>query len=78
MLGAMAKRKPRAASDEIPSPAELRMERKRRKLTQTQAAALIGISLRMWQYYESTEAAKPPSKPVAILLRQFADKKKIQ
>lgn len=47
---------------------QLADERKRRDITQTEAARIIGVTQRAWARYE---AGYPPSEPVAILLRLF-------
>jgi DNA-binding transcriptional regulator YiaG len=36
----------------MPSPTEVKDARHRAGLTQSQAAALVGVSLRSWQYWE--------------------------
>jgi DNA-binding transcriptional regulator YiaG len=36
----------------MPSPTEIREARLRANLTQTQAAALVGVSDRSWRYWE--------------------------
>jgi DNA (cytosine-5)-methyltransferase 1 len=39
----------------MPSPHEIREARHRAGLTQSQAAALVGVTLRSWQYWEAGE-----------------------
>ena len=36
----------------MPSPSAIKEARRRAGLTQTQAAALVGVKLRAWQYWE--------------------------
>lgn len=40
-----------------PTPDEIRAARLRARLTQTEAAAILGRSLRGWQYWEAGERA---------------------
>lgn len=55
------------------SGASLRRERERRKLTQGQAANLVGVSIRSWNGFENDSGH--PSRQTAILLRLFLERK---
>ena len=45
-----------------PSPAEVRRAREKAGLTQAKASALIGATLRAWQYWEAGERKMPAAK----------------
>jgi transcriptional regulator with XRE-family HTH domain len=51
---------------------KLRQAREARGLTQTQAAALLGVTQRSWAMWE---AGRQPSKPLKLLLQLFIDGK---
>lgn len=69
------KGKPRKApAYTYPSAQDIIAERDRRGLSQSEAAEMLGVSLRQWQYYEEGQA---PSRPVAKLLTMFVACKKI-
>lgn len=51
------------------SPKSLIKERKRRELTQEEFAQLLGISLRMYCYYESGACGIPEGRKDSIRLR---------
>lgn len=44
-----------------PTPSEILAARKAAGLTQTQAAKLVGVTLRAWQYWEAGERTMPTS-----------------
>ena len=45
----------------MPSPADIREARHRAGLTQSQAAGLVGVKLRAWQYWEAGGRGMPAS-----------------
>ena len=45
----------------MPSPSEILAARKAAGLTQTQAAATVGVTLRAWQYWEAGQREMPAS-----------------
>jgi DNA-binding transcriptional regulator YiaG len=50
-----------ATASDTPDPADIRLARLAANLTQRQAAALVGYSLRMWEEWES---GRHPMRPV--------------
>ena len=44
-----------------PTPSEILAARQAAGLTQTQAAGLVGVKLRAWQYWEAGERTMPAS-----------------
>ena len=44
-----------------PTPQEILAARKAAGLTQTRAAAMVGVKLRAWQYWEAGERTMPTS-----------------
>lgn len=42
-----------------PQPAQIKAARKMARLTQTQAAQMVGVTLRNWQYWESGTSKMP-------------------
>ena len=44
-----------------PAPSEIMAARKAAGLTQTQAAGMVGVKLRAWQYWEAGERTMPTS-----------------
>ena len=61
---------PQKRAQDPPTPAQIKKARESRNLTQEEAADLLGISRRMWFYYEED---RTPSRAVGILLRLFVD-----
>jgi putative transcriptional regulator len=53
----------------MPSPTEVRDARIRAGLTQSQAAALVGVSLRSWQYWEEGGRQMQSSKWELFLIK---------
>ena len=53
----------------MPSPTEIREARHRAGLTQSQAAALVGVSLRSWQYWEDGGRKMQSSKWELFLIK---------
>lgn len=49
-------------SEAVPTPAQVKASRAASALTQTQAAELIGATLRTWQCWEGGQRKMPPAK----------------
>lgn len=64
---------PNKRASNAPSAKAIKAERERRGLTQEQAADMLGISRRMWFYYEAAPRKKSPSVAAGLLLRLFVD-----
>ena len=57
----------------IPSPAQIKEIRERLKLTQTEAAEIVGVGQGVWSAWESGE--RTPSRQSAILIDLLSKKK---
>lgn len=57
----------------IPTPDEIKAIRERLKLTQTEAAEIVGVGQGVWSSWESGE--RTPSRQSAILIDLLAKKK---
>jgi DNA-binding transcriptional regulator YiaG len=54
------------------TPSQIKAIRKARKLTQEQAAALVGVTRRQWVNWE--QGTRKPSGPACILIQQLKEK----